>query len=596
MSKCECPLAGFCERHLIEKHEGWHKLCQNDALYREAWDAFRGPGQFNLKAKPLDRITRIKERVARERRMHGWIRSLRTVDDIGLGDTIARLSKSTKSREVKEYLAMLLKVQACKPSDAIERLNQKHRYAGRRPPMDGRLIQIESPELVWLPKPKHKRALLVVAPDPKPQAELQISRPLFQEYAKKYEADYIELTNIPTLNHGCANKYVLSQVAKNYEQTLLLDTDVIIMPGAPSIFDAVPLGKWGLVDDLVNLIAADAGEWMRGEWNQICGALGVETPHLEKAWNSGVVIAPPDAYKEYYAPPRPVPNVWCAEQHWHTYCLMQSLDRVHDLPLIWQAGFPWLNFAEACQTSHFIHLCGCHGPHENRLSFMRHFASGRRDITYDMAARYEGAKPPTWPPWWFGVHREKFLPPDRSSLATQYPIDGVGAEIGVLRGEHAKTLYESAKPRKLFLVDKWTLNAESDWRPRHDESWSDILRAACKVMDGTDGVEFVLSGSLEWMRAQPDDSLDWIYIDANHDYESVMAEIHEARRIVKSGGVIAGHDYTNTPIDADGNPYPCGVVSAVSEAIQLGYGELMAVTREQIPSWAIRNASKCMSS
>jgi len=84
--------------------------------------------------------------------------------------------------------------------------------------------------------------VLVVAPDPKPQAELEISRRLFQRYASEYEADYIELTDFPTLNHGCTNKYGLSQVARDYEQTLLLDTDVIVMPDAPCIFDAVAVG------------------------------------------------------------------------------------------------------------------------------------------------------------------------------------------------------------------------------------------------------------------------------------------------------------------------------------------------------------------
>lgn len=128
MSECTCPLAGFCDRHLIEKHEGWHKLCQENALYREAWDAFRGPAQFNLKAKPLDRITRIKERVARDRRMQGWIRWLRSADDAGLGDTVMRLKRSTKSTEVKAYLQLMLQLQACNETEAVERLNAKHHY------------------------------------------------------------------------------------------------------------------------------------------------------------------------------------------------------------------------------------------------------------------------------------------------------------------------------------------------------------------------------------------------------------------------------------------------------------------------------------
>jgi len=178
---------------------------------------------------------------------------------------------------------------------------------------------------------------------------------------------------------------------------------------------------------------------------------------------------------------------------------------------------------------------------------------------------------------------------DRAELARSFPQRGVGAEIGVLRGQYARILWDNANPRRLYLVDRWTLNGPGDWPVGTD--WESVL-AEAKQRFGAEKVEFVVGDSVDWMRAMPDDSLDWIYLDARHDYESVMAEIHEARRIVKPGGIIAGHDYTTNPVDEQGNPYPCGVVQAVTEAVSLGYGDFMAVTTERIPSWAIRAAKK----
>lgn len=178
---------------------------------------------------------------------------------------------------------------------------------------------------------------------------------------------------------------------------------------------------------------------------------------------------------------------------------------------------------------------------------------------------------------------------DRAELAKSFPQRGVGAEIGVLRGEHARSLWDNAKPRRLYLVDRWTLNGPGDWPVGTD--WEAVLTEAKQRFDG-EKVEFVVSDSVAWMRSMPDDSLDWIYLDAKHDYESVIAEIHEARRIVKPGGIIAGHDYATEPVDDQGNPYPCGVVQAVTEAVALGYGELVAVTDERTPSWAIKAAKK----
>ena len=179
---------------------------------------------------------------------------------------------------------------------------------------------------------------------------------------------------------------------------------------------------------------------------------------------------------------------------------------------------------------------------------------------------------------------------NREELAKTFPPHGVGAEIGVLYGEYARILYSNARPKLLYLVDRWTLNTQDDWPVGSD--WNAILSEAKSQFNGTNSVEVIISDSIDWMRSMPTDSLDWIYIDANHSYECVMTEIQEARRIVKPSGIIAGHDYATNPIDDNGKPYPCDVVEAVEEAVLLGYGELIAVTCERIPSWAVRTARK----
>lgn len=57
----------------------------------------------------------------------------------------------------------------------------------------------------------------------------------------------------------------------------------------------------------------------------------------------------------------------------------------------------------------------------------------------------------------------------------------------------------------------------------------------------------------------PDQSLDFVYIDAAHDYESVKADINAWFPKVKTGGFIGGHDYGNND-QPDG-----GVLKAVHE-------------------------------
>lgn len=42
------------------------------------------------------------------------------------------------------------------------------------------------------------------------------------------------------------------------------------------------------------------------------------------------------------------------------------------------------------------------------------------------------------------------------------------------------------------------------------------------------------------------DKADFIFLDGDHKFESVMEDIDEAMKRLKSGGLLAGHDYTHT--------------------------------------------------
>jgi|TARA_A100001518_G_C1213584_1_gene56235 hypothetical protein len=44
-TECQCPLAGYCNRHGIKKNHHYHKLCQNHSGYFKMWEECRGPGQ-----------------------------------------------------------------------------------------------------------------------------------------------------------------------------------------------------------------------------------------------------------------------------------------------------------------------------------------------------------------------------------------------------------------------------------------------------------------------------------------------------------------------------------------------------------------------
>ncbi len=45
----------------------------------------------------------------------------------------------------------------------------------------------------------------------------------------------------------------------------------------------------------------------------------------------------------------------------------------------------------------------------------------------------------------------------------------------------------------------------------------------------------------------PDGSFDMCYVDGDHNLEAVMADITECRRLVRPGGILAGHDWNVVP-------------------------------------------------
>jgi hypothetical protein len=65
--------------------------------------------------------------------------------------------------------------------------------------------------------------------------------------------------------------------------------------------------------------------------------------------------------------------------------------------------------------------------------------------------------------------------------------------------------------------------------------------------------------SLEAVTRYQDASLDFVFIDAAHDYDSVKADILAWKPKVKPGGYLGGHDYNGC--------FP-GVIDAVHELIQ----------------------------
>ena len=109
----------------------------------------------------------------------------------------------------------------------------------------------------------------------------------------------------------------------------------------------------------------------------------------------------------------------------------------------------------------------------------------------------------------------------------------IGVEVGVLRGENSREILSQWDSVSiLHLVDNYCENnaAELDVAKRNIEPWKN------KVV-------WHLVTSVEAAKKTLFESRDFVYIDAGHDYENVMADMNAWWPKIRHGGVLCGHDY-----------------------------------------------------
>ena len=97
-----------------------------------------------------------------------------------------------------------------------------------------------------------------------------------------------------------------------------------------------------------------------------------------------------------------------------------------------------------------------------------------------------------------------------------------------------------------------------------------------------EGIVEVLEGdSVEMLEAFSDKSLDFVFLDATHDYEHPKKELEICNRKIKDDGIISGHDYTRFSM------WECsqyGVIEAVNEFILTYNYEMIYLTLDMLHS------------
>ena len=116
--------------------------------------------------------------------------------------------------------------------------------------------------------------------------------------------------------------------------------------------------------------------------------------------------------------------------------------------------------------------------------------------------------------------------------------DAIGVEVGVASGDNAMNVLSKWNPKGLFLVDSYP-----SYGDRNEASQTFTKEFAASRFLNHPNYIWVYKESVEASKDFADESIDFVYIDANHSYASVESDILAWFPKVRVGGIIGGHDF-----------------------------------------------------
>lgn len=135
---------------------------------------------------------------------------------------------------------------------------------------------------------------------------------------------------------------------------------------------------------------------------------------------------------------------------------------------------------------------------------------------------------------------------NRLDLIKQLNINssGKGVEVGSFKGGFAREICR-AWDGTLYMVDVWRpLGEEYTDSSNHKGAHSKAYQDAIFSIEGFEQRAIMIrADSKSACELFPDESLDFVYIDANHAYDFVVQDIELWYPKVKKGGYFMGHDY-----------------------------------------------------
>lgn len=134
-------------------------------------------------------------------------------------------------------------------------------------------------------------------------------------------------------------------------------------------------------------------------------------------------------------------------------------------------------------------------------------------------------------------------------IVDKFPSGSKFVEVGSWKGKSsaymAVEIINSGKEIEFYCVDTFEGSVEH----QNNQDLSALYEIFKNNMKPVEGhyKDFKMP-SLEAVKQFEDQSLDFVFIDASHEYEDVKNDITAWLLKVKKGGILAGHDYPHPPV------------------------------------------------
>lgn len=142
-----------------------------------------------------------------------------------------------------------------------------------------------------------------------------------------------------------------------------------------------------------------------------------------------------------------------------------------------------------------------------------------------------------------------------SDMVKKFPTNSHFVEVGVWKGMSAcymaVEIKNSNKQIKFDCVDTWDYEPIKNIIDLPENMFDSLYDIFIKNIEPVKDLITIKRGlSYEVANQYENNSLDFIFIDAGHDYNSVTKDLTAWYPKLKENGVIAGHDYHNNGSNA----------------------------------------------